>query len=94
MPLPSGSELTARASIESSWSVTSAWRPWSPFAGAVVERCSQSTRCSFAGGDAVEVVLQPGREVVVDQLPEVLLEQAATAKAMNVGTSAVPFLKT
>ena len=36
----------------------------------------------------------PGREVEVDELLEVMLEQVTTAKARKVGTSAVPFLKT
>ena len=39
------------------------------------ERGSQRGVAGFAGGDAIEVVLHPGSEVVVDEVGEVLLEE-------------------
>src|SRR5205823_6323262 len=43
---------------------------------ALVEARQPRDPLLVAGGDAVEVVLHPGREVVVDETPVVLLEQA------------------
>ncbi len=86
---PSGNELTSRASISPSRSFTIALRPGLSSARAAlaapaantVERAAEvevgqprGARC-LAVGDAVEVFFHLGREVVVDEVAEVPLEQ-------------------
>src|ERR1700751_1412837 len=84
MPSPISSGLISRASIAPR-SETSSWRPALPSPkqkrrtrppAPEVEAPQPPGPRLVACRDPVEVVLHPGREVVVDKLAEVLLEQA------------------
>ena len=62
--------------------------------GPVVEALQPVDPVLVARGDAIEVVFEARREVVVDELWKCCSSRPVTAKARNVGTRAVPFLKT
>ena len=62
--------------------------------GAEVEVLEPAQLVLVAEGDGVEVVLEAGRERVVHELVEVLLQRRTTAKAVQVGTRAWPFFQT